>query len=70
MSDVKEKGNNMQHVLLMCHRFVSILVPTDRSERLIHLFVCYCKCVFFNLEVSTVLKGCDGVDSAGGAVLI
>lgn len=52
VSDVKEKkGDNMQRVLLMCHRFVSILV-SYRQERKAHsparvsVYVCVCVWVF------------------------
>lgn len=45
-----ECGVKKRRTCNMCafdvHRFVSIWFPTDRSKRLIHLFVCKCKCVF------------------------
>lgn len=37
----------MQHVLLMCHWFVSIWFPSDRRERLIHLCVIMYVLVWF-----------------------
>lgn len=71
MTEEKKKGEHATCVLLMCHRFVSIWFPTT-GERLIHLFMCayvfMCVCVV-RLQMSSVLKGCDSVDIAGGPVL-
>ena len=61
------------------HRFVSIWFPTDRSERLIHLYVCKCKRVFvcvcvcvcvcvFRLVRVKCMERTWQLDSAGGVL--
>lgn len=56
-----ECGVKKRRTCNMCafdvHRFVSIWFPTDRSKRLIHLFVCKCKCV---LCVCVCFQACKG----------